>query len=281
MPRTSQRVQFPGHEGNLLAGIMELPEGSPRGFILFSHCFTCNKDLKAIVRISRTLADRGWGVLRYDFTGLGNSEGDFRQTNFTTNREDLRAAARYLANDYQRADFLIGHSFGGAASMSLANELDVQGVITIASPSDTHHLATLLLRMDPNIETHGQGSVTIGGRTYTILRQMVKDFRSHDLRAMVDEMTKPLLAFHSPSDETVDFRHAIVNCGFEKSPTHPISPLESPPLVAQSHLPSPQMQRSLISIPNSNHLLTSNDDDCNYVAEITDAWCQRLMLLKP
>ena len=146
MVRSTERVQFRGHADNLLAGILESPEGVPRGFLLFSHCFTCGKDLKAIVKISRGLADLGWGVLRYDFSGLGNSEGDFSASNFTTNREDLRAAATYLKRAHQSPTFLIGHSFGGATSLSMAMEIStVRGVIAIASPSDTYHLATLLV----------------------------------------------------------------------------------------------------------------------------------------
>jgi len=259
MARSTRRVQFTGHDGNLLAGIIELPSDPIRGFLLFSHCFTCNKDLKAIVRVSRELAERGWGVLRYDFSGLGNSQGDFAATNFTTNLMDLRAAASFLAKEFQPADFLIGHSFGGAASMSMADELPVRGVIVIAAPSDTYHLAELLETMDPSIMSVGQGKVSIGGRTYSILRQMLDDFRSHDLRATVQRMTKPLLVFHSPTDETVGFYHALINCGFET---------KIPPLVTSI--------RSLISLPNSNHLLTSSDADCGFVAEIADCWCRRL-----
>lgn len=258
MARSTHRVQFAGHDGNLLAGILELPSDPLQGFLLFSHCFTCNKDLKAIVRISRELAERGWGVLRYDFSGLGNSRGEFSATNFTTNRLDLRAAALFLEKEYQPADFLIGHSFGGAASMSMADELPVRGVIVIAAPSDTHHLAELLESMDPSIMAIGQGSVSIGNRTYSILRQTLDDFRSHDLRGTVQRMTKPLLVFHSPTDETVGFYHALINCGFGSKVPPPAS-----------------SNRSLISLPNSNHLLTSSDADCGFVAEIADCWCRR------
>jgi alpha/beta superfamily hydrolase len=256
MARTTQRVHFAGHAGNPLAGILELPALRPLGFLIFSHCFTCNKDLKAIVRISRELAERGWGVLRFDFSGLGNSQGDFSQTNFTTNQNDLRAATAWLATHYQHPDFLIGHSFGGAVSMSLAAELKVQGVIGIAAPSDTLHLADLLERMDPSIRTAGRGSVTIGGRTYAIEQQMVHDFRSHDLKAIVRELTIPMLIFHSPKDETVGYFHALANCGFESTASRP------------------KGARSLITITNANHLLTGPDSDCRFVAEMADCWCR-------
>ena len=259
MTRTTQRVQFPGHAENQLAGILELPPGEPKGFILFSHCFTCGKDLKAIVRISRCLADWGWGVLRYDFTGLGNSQGDFSTSNFTSNREDLRAAAFFLGREYSLPAFLMGHSFGGATSLSMAMELpSVRGVIAVASPSDTHHLASLLEEMNPEIVTQGEGFVTIGGRSHFVKKQMLDDFRSYDLRAAVDLITKPILAFHSPTDETVDFRNALINCGLESALKPPFS-----------------QQRSLISLPDGNHLLTTNVGDCVLIAEIANAWCRR------
>ena len=261
MTRRAQRVQFEGHHGDSLAGILELPAELPRAFVLFSHCFTCNKDLKAIVRISRSLADAGWAILRYDFSGLGDSHGEFRQSNFTTNREDLRAAASYLAANFQPAEFLIGHSFGGAASMSMADELKIRGVVALAAPSDTQHLATLLSRMDPNIEAIGHGIVTIGGRTYHIDRQMLDDFRSYDLQSMVRRMRTPLLAFHSPLDETVGFHHAVINCGWD---------------AVDKAIGQPS-HRSLVSLPYANHLLTSNDEDCIYVARVIDAWSRRMM----
>ena len=259
MVRTTQRVSFTGHDDNLLAGIVELPSGTPNGFLVFSHCFTCNKDLKAIVRISRALADRGWAVLRYDFSGLGNSQGDFRCTHFRTNREDLRAAVAFVAREYQPPTFLIGHSFGGAASLSMAMELPtIRGVIAVATPSDTHHLANLLEKMNPEIVSYGEGSVSIGGRNHQIKRQMLDDFRSYDLNSAVRLITKPILAFHSPSDETVGFQNALINCGMNSVPSE-----------------SQQMERSLISLPNCNHLLTTKDEDCIMVAEVADGWCRR------
>ncbi len=260
MSRVAQRVQFQGHAGNMLAGILEQPSSNALGYMLFSHCFTCNKDLKAIVRICRSLADRGWGVLRYDFSGLGNSQGDFSRTNFSTNREDMLAAVAFLTQHFQRPQFLIGHSFGGAASLSLADELVVAGVVTLGAPSDTYHLAALLLQMDENIGSIGHGQVTIGGRTYPVLKQMVDDFRSHDLRSMVSRMKTPLLAFHSPVDETVGYHHALINCGFDQA-----SPSSGRTYPA----------RSLVTLHGANHLLTNQDADCPYVAELIDSWSRR------
>ena len=259
MARITHRVHFPGHAGNTLAGIIELPTSAPLGFLLFSHCFTCNKDLKAIVRISRELADKGWGVLRYDFSGLGGSTGDFSQTNFSTNQLDLQAAIEFVATHYDYPAFLIGHSFGGAASMSLAQATQVRGVVAIGAPSDTYHLAELLQRMDPKILELGVGEVTIGGKKYAIDQQMIHDFRGHDLQATVRKLTKPMLVFHSPSDETVQFHHAITNCGYAQ-------------LEAEGSVPP---NRSLISLPNCNHLLTTSDQDCRFVAEVADGWFRR------
>lgn len=260
MQRTTRRVQFLGHANNELAGILELPANEPQGFLLFSHCFTCTKDLKAIVRISRILADRGWGVLRYDLSGLGNSQGDFSQTNFTTNREDLRAASTFLAKEFEPVHFLVGHSFGGAASLSMASELEsVLGAVAIAAPSDTVHLATLLLKMAPEIESVGSGQVTIGGKTYTILRQMLTDFRAQEHPKKLQTLTKPVLVFHSPTDETLGFHHAIINCGLDAASASGVA-----------------RNRSLISLPNCNHLLTTRDEDCVLVGEMIDVWCRRL-----
>jgi len=263
--RKSQRVQFPGPRG-LLSGILEIPtlETSEeiRGWFLFSHCFTCNKDLKAIVRIARGLADQRWGVLRYDFSGLGNSEGVFAETNFTTNCQDLQAAANFLANTYHGPRFLIGHSFGGAASLAMASEIpSCIGVVTLAAPSDTHHLADLLVRMDPSIRSNGTGQVTIGGQTLRIDEQMIDDFLNHDLPSTVQSLNKPLLVFHSPEDETVAFRHALQ--------------LTATNLPENSASKPHTQSRSLISLPGSNHLLTNSERDIPLIVDIIDAWASR------
>jgi len=260
--RKSHRVEIPGVRGKL-AGILETPSEPIRGWILFSHCFTCNKDLKAIVRISRGLSDRGWGVLRYDFSGLGGSDGVFSETNFSTNCEDLLSAADYLSG-YDRAPaFLMGHSFGGAASLAMADKLpSVFGVIAIAAPSDTHHLAELLLRMDPAIATNGIGSVCIGGQKLEIKKQMIEDFRNHDLRTIVQNLSKSVLVFHSPDDETVGFYHAMRNAGYE--PAHGKQPIKD------------SKPGTLVALPSSNHLLTNNEHDIPMIVSIADAWCTRL-----
>lgn len=259
----SHRVEIPGQRGKI-AGILEIPTAEIRGWMLFSHCFTCSKDLKAIVRISRGLADCGWGVLRYDFSGLGGSDGEFSQTNFSTNCEDLLAASNFLSAKYHAPRFLIGHSFGGASSLAMAQRLpSVLGVIAIAAPSDTYHLADLLERMDPAIANQGAGTVNIGGQSLQIHKQMVEDFRKHDLRKSVQELQKALLVFHSPEDETVGFYHAIRNARYDQ-PTEATQ--------AGNTIP-----RTLVALPGSNHLLTNSQRDIPMIVAIADAWCTRLI----
>ncbi len=262
--RTSRRVRFPGGSGHELAAIVDSagpPEGSP--VILFSHCFTCSKDLKAIVRISRRLAELGFTLLRYDMTGLGQSHGDFAQTNFTTNLADLQAAAAFAAQQFGPPRFLIGHSFGGAASLAAAAARDshdllqeLRGVITLAAPADTQHLATLLDRLNPAIEATGQGDVTIGGLTWTITRQMLTDFRRHRLSDLIPQIDLPLLLFHSPEDQTVGFDEAL----------------------RIMHLASaepPAATVNLITLSGADHLLSNQPSDLTYVAELIATFARR------
>lgn len=262
-PKRSERVSFAGGQGFELAGILDQPHGDPRAFLLFTHCFTCNKDLKAIVRISRGLAARGFAVLRYDLTGLGGSQGDFSLTNFTTNQQDLFAAHHFLATNFEAPRFLIGHSFGGACSLSMAETLtSILGVASLASPSDTAHLAKLLNRMDPEILVKGIGSVSIGGREYAIRKQMLEDFEMHDLPASLRQLTKPTLLFHSPQDETLGFEHVLRLFSFltQRSGDDPE--------------PSPA---SLICLPESDHLLTRNPADIEFVASVMASWFERVL----
>ncbi|QDV28048.1 alpha/beta hydrolase family protein [Aureliella helgolandensis] len=261
MSRRSERVAFPGGNGHELAGILDLPDSLPLGTALFTHCFTCNKDLKAIVRISRGLAEAGYLVLRYDLTGLGQSQGDFAQTSFSTNRADLLAAVSFLATNYTSPDFLIGHSFGAACSLSLAQQIDsVRGVVSVAAPSETHHLADLLQKMDPSISPTSPGSVSIGGREFTIPQSMLDDFRQYDLSAALHELTKPTLLFHSPVDETLAFAH--VERIYEL-------------LVRRDANTLPPAPTSLICLDGADHLLTRFPHDIPFVIATMAAWFNR------
>ncbi len=264
MARSSERVSFGGGAGFQLAGIIDVPDAHPKATVLFTHCFTCSKDLKAIVRISRGLAEHGYLVLRYDLTGLGGSQGDFSLTNFTTNRADLLAASNFLSENFTPPSFLIGHSFGGACSLSMAEEIpSVRGIVSLASPSDTTHLADLLLRKDPKIGSEGVGQVSIGGRTYAIAKQMVADFRSFDLPARLRKLGKPTLLFHSPEDETVHFDHVMRLYG----------------LLTQRAMDDriPPAAASLICLPGSDHLLVNNPADVTFVTDLTNAWFERIL----
>jgi len=271
--RKSYRVSFPGGNGYQLAGIVDRPElvdekSNPDGadappVAVFSHCFTCNKDLKAIVRISRALAAQGIAVLRYDMTGLGGSGGDFADTNFSTNQKDLSAAIHFAQSNLGPVTALIGHSFGGAVSLAHAGQTadgdsdTLKAVITLASPSDTQHLATLLSRRDPDIESLGRGSVTIGGIRWEIKQQMLNDFRSHDLPSMICGIKVATLLFHSPTDETVNFDHALRIMGLiQNAPDNP-------------HFPS------LISLHGADHLFVKSSEDLSFVADTAATFLHR------
>ncbi len=261
--RRSTRVFFPGHTGDLLAGIIDMPEQEPRDYLIFAHCFTCTKDIKAVVRISRLLAQHGFGVLRFDFTGLGESKGDFSSTNFSTTRVDLRHAIEYMNQNYRTPVALLGLSLGGAACLSVVQEYpDIVGAVTLAAPSDTHHLSEILLRKDPTITQNGIGKVEIGGRNYIIKQQMINDLQSFDLPKLISAIKKPLLVFHSPNDRTVSIEQAYR--------------IEQLTRTADYSLASQHRGTSFISLPGSDHLLIENQADIPYVAAMIYAWLHRL-----
>jgi alpha-beta hydrolase superfamily lysophospholipase len=259
--RRSQRVSFPSGWGSTLSGILDLPHSETKAFVVFSHCFTCTKDLKLIVRISRGLAELGYGVLRYDATGLGGSCGDFSQSNFTSNQADLLAAIQFLSEHHRAPQVLIGHSFGGAASLSIASQVpSVRAVVSIAAPSDTLHLASLLEEMNPHIMSAGQGSVSIGGTQHTISRQMLEDFRAFDLSAHLRQLSIPVLLFHSPDDETLGFEHAQRLYHL---------------LTARQAGDPPASPASLICLPGADHLLLNDAANLTLVTRMIAVWLDR------
>jgi putative redox protein len=263
--RRSIRVQFQGHTEQPLAGIIDMPEEEPKAYMIFAHCFTCTKDIKAVVKVSRLLAQHGFGVLRFDFTGLGDSKGDFSATNFSTTREDLRRAIRFLSDNYAAPVVLMGLSLGGAACLSVAQEFaSIAAVITLAAPSDTQHLARLLVNKDPRILEQGVGEVEIGGRTYIIRQQMIDDLTAFDLPKQISALKKPLLVFHSPADKTVSMEHAWR--------------IQSLTQTADYSVSSMKRGTSLISLPGSDHLLVDNPDDIPFVAHLSYTWLQRILL---
>ncbi len=262
-PRRGIRVTFPGGAGFQLAGIVDLPPHEPKSFAIFAHCFTCTKDIKVIVRVSRGLAARGFGVLRFDFTGLGNSLGDFSHTNFSTNRADLMAAVKFCAAEYAEPQFLLGHSFGGACALSVANHVtSVLGVAALAAPSDTRHLADLLKRMNPAIDLEGSGPVVIGGQSYNITRQMLDDFRHYDLGNELRYLHKGVSIFHSPEDETLGFEHALRLYSL---------------LTQRPGSDDNSAAVNLISLPGADHLISNHSRDIDFVTDIIAAWFNRLV----
>jgi putative redox protein len=222
------------------------------------------------------LAKLGVAVLRFDMTGLGGSEGDFSQTNFTTNLRDLQAAIRFAHRELGPVTSLIGHSFGGVAALvtaaksaaaksAAANEdlplAQLKFVATLAAPSDTQHLATFLSRINPAIETDGHGDVTIGGVRWTIRRQMLEDFRRHNVSDFLPQVACPVLLLHSPADETVGIDHAIRMMGLIQTD--------------RSADASTLVPVSLVALPDADHLLANNPDDLVFVSRLLAAWCHR------
>lgn len=252
MPST--RVRFENSRGISLSGIIDWPEEPTEKIALFSHCFTCTKDLKAIARISRNLAKHDLAVLRFDFSGLGDSKGSFSESNFETNCDDILSAVRFLEAEYHAPRFLIGHSLGGAAMISVAPEIEsAQAISTLASPSDTFHLADFLLRMNPKIESEGEGEVTIGGRTYLMKSQLLASLRRQPMEERLAKLRLPYLVFHSPVDDTLAYQHAVEMHAKAGGPT------------------------SIITLDGSDHLLVDRPDDVHFVAEMMYQWSSRFL----
>ncbi len=252
------KLDFENAEGQTLAGLLETP---PVGvetlrYALFAHCFTCGKDIAAASRISRALAARGIAVLRFDFTGLGNSDGDFANTNFTSNIQDLLAAAARLERDYAAPSLLIGHSLGGAAVVAAAPQLpSVQAVVTIAAPSTPTHVGHLLREVNDDLMHTGEAEVQIGLRRFRIRRQLLDDLARWGDADHVRRLGRALLIFHSPVDDIVPIAEAAKLYG---AAMHP---------------------KSFISLHGADHML-ANPADAEYVAETLVAWVGRYLELR-
>lgn len=250
MPQ-AEKVEFEGALGNTLAAKLDLPVGKPRGFALFAHCFSCSKDVLAASRIARRLAGHGVAVLRFDFTGLGQSDGDFANTNFSSNSDDLVKAAEYLGREHQAPAILIGHSLGGAAVLAAAHRIpSVKAVVTIGAPADAEHVTRQFKAKLPEIEETGEAEVSLGGRSFRIKRQFLDDIADHSLETAASELRKPLLICHSPVDEIVGIDNA------------------SRLFVAAKH------PKSFVSLDDADHLL-SKAGDSHHVADIVSAWAER------
>ncbi len=206
----SKKVTFVNTNGYTLAAKLELPaNGAPHNYAIFAHVFTGNKNLSAVRHISRALTLNGIAVLRFDFTGLGESEGDFADTNFTSNVEDLLAAAKFLEDNYKAPTIIVGHSLGGAASIFAASKIEsIRAVATIGTPSEPEHVTHLLDSSIEDIETKGFANVTIGGRTFMIKKQFLDDLRSKDMYEILHNLKKAILVLHSPQDKIVEIDNA-------------------------------------------------------------------------
>ncbi len=247
------RFDFPNASGDTLSGKLELPRDEPRAFALFAHCFTCSKDVIAAHAISKALASAGIGVLRFDFTGLGNSQGDFSNTNFSSNVDDLRRACAHLAEKHAMPELLIGHSLGGAAVLKAAVDLEgVKAVVTIAAPSELTHLSDMLESRSETIEAEGQARVNLAGRTFTVKKQLLEDLQRTELLKGVEGFRKALLVMHAPLDNTVSIEHAG---RIFQAAKHP---------------------KSFVSLDSADHLL-SRDFDGRYAAKVIAAWADRYL----
>ncbi|MBU1210440.1 MAG: bifunctional alpha/beta hydrolase/OsmC family protein [Alphaproteobacteria bacterium] len=248
-----QRISFPGANGHELAARLDLPEGAPRAYALFAHCFTCSKDLAAARRIAQGLAEEGIGVLRFDFTGLGHSDGEFANTNFSSNVADLISAADYMRANFAAPSILIGHSLGGAAVLAAAGDIaEVKAVATIGAPSDVGHVLHQFGSSLDEVAAEGEAHVTLGGRPFTIKRQFIEDAGGHDLAARIGAMKRALLVLHSPTDEIVGIKNASAIFTAAKHP------------------------KSFVSLDNADHLLT-RAEDAAYAARVISAWAARFL----
>lgn len=253
----TERFQFPGSNGQLLAASLDLPEGDPIAYALLAHCFTCGKDVLAAKRIAEGLARRGIATLRFDFTGIGASEGEFANSTFSSNIEDLVHAADHLRTTRQAPSILIGHSLGGAAILAATSQIpDAKCVATIAAPSDPAHVTHLFKDALPAIREHGEMEVSLAGRPFRIRREFLDDIAEHRLIETMAGLHKPLLIFHSPTDDYVGIDNATRI------------------FIAAKH------PKSFISLTGADHLLTQKRD-ATYVADMIATWATRYLETAP
>ena len=213
------KLDFPGTDGLKIAGLLETPDGAPRAFALFAHCFTCGKDVVAASHIARSLVARGYAVLRFDFTGLGSSDGDFANSSFSSNIADLIHAADYLREHYRAPALLIGHSLGGAAVLAAAHAVpEAVGVVTIGAPSDPRHVTKQFACDLEAIERDGSAQVTLAGRPFTIKKEFLDDLEHQHQQERVAHLNKALLIFHSPVDVTVSISESRTNLPHGETP---------------------------------------------------------------
>ena len=250
----SMRTSFKGSNGDELAARLDLPAaGPPRAYALFAHCFTCSKDLHAVRTIADELTNLGIAVLRFDFTGLGSSEGEFANTDFTSNVDDLVLAAQHLEAAYGPPSILIGHSLGGAAVLAAAHRIsEARAVVTVNAPSDVAHVLKEFGAQLEDIERDGQAAVTLAGRSFSIRRAFVEDARGQRMAEHIAGLRRPLLILHAPRDQQVGIENATAIFLAAKHP------------------------KSFVSLDDANHLL-SRTVDATYAARVIAAWASRYL----
>ncbi len=253
----TERITFAGHDGSELAARLDLPDGPQLGTALFAHCFTCSKDIPAARRIASRLAAMGIAVLRFDFTGLGHSGGEFENTSFTTNVDDLVAACDYLASRDMPPGLLIGHSLGGAAVLKAAGRLkSVKAVATIGAPFDPGHVAQNFADALPMIKEQGAAEVELAGRTIRIGQKFIEDISQESLKPAIAGLRRALLVLHAPRDEIVGVENASEIFHAAKHP------------------------KSFVTLDRADHLIT-RPEDAEYAAEVIAAWSGRYLPLRP
>jgi uncharacterized OsmC-like protein/alpha-beta hydrolase superfamily lysophospholipase len=249
----TERFQFTGSDGQQLAAALDTPEGPPHAYALLAHCFTCGKDVLAARRIAVALADKGIAVLRFDFTGLGSSEGDFANSTFSSNVADLVCAADHLRTTREAPTLLIGHSLGGAAILAAAGQIpSARAIVTIGAPSDPTHVTGQFADSIEKIRKDGQAEVSLAGRPFTIKREFLDDIAEHSLMRHITNLHKALLVMHAPTDDTVGIDNATRI------------------FVAAKH------PKSFVSLADANHLL-SDRRDAAYVTDVIAAWSSRYL----
>lgn len=250
----SEKISFNNSGGNELSARIDLPpDRSPLYYVLFAHCFTCSKDISAVRNISRSLTGKGFGVLRFDFTGLGASEGDFSGTSFSSNVSDLHAAMRHMEKEYKAPSLMIGHSLGGAAAIFAGSEAEnIKAVVTIGAPADIGHIQHLFKEDLDEITITGSAEVDIAGRPFTIRKEFLEDLEKRDLQEILRQMRKPLLIAHSPQDLVVSIDNAAL---LYTAAMHP---------------------KSFLSLDGADHLLTDRADSI-YTGDMIAAWVKRYL----
>ncbi|MFC7357632.1 alpha/beta fold hydrolase [Jejudonia soesokkakensis] len=252
----SSKITFTNHKGQTLSGRLDLPlEQDPHNFAIFAHCFTCTKDFSAVRNVSKALASQGFGVLRFDFTGLGDSDGDFSETNFSSNVEDLVSAAHFLASEYKAPSLLVGHSLGGAAAIFAASEIEsVEALATIGAPSNPVHVQKQFGEELSTIKDEGEAVVRLAGRDFTFKKQFLDNLEEHSCENAARKLNKALLIMHSPQDATVSIKNAEE-------------------IYHAAHHP-----KSFVTLDGSEHLLIDKKNAA-YVGKVIAGWAARYIAM--